>query len=98
MTYTVVFGGRTKRKRFELKIAEAEVISPCSADTDSAVDAFRPEIRYDARSTSDSPDAYYMLFTDKSGKKCVFFFDATSKALKILRFYNPKTVVSKVRY
>lgn len=97
LTYTVIYGGKTKKKIFETRIADAEAIAPCSESL-SETEAFCPECRYTALSTPDTPDAYYMLFTDKDGKRCVFYFEATAKSLKILRFYNPKTVVSKVRY
>ena len=45
-----------------------------------------------------SPDCYIMIFTDEDGKKCAYYFEATAKAIKILRFYNRETVVGSVRY
>ena len=41
----------------------------------------------------------FALFRNSEGKKCVFYFEATARMLKICRMYNPSgTVMSKVRY
>ena len=62
------------------------------------IEKYAPQVTYYGVSAFDSPDAYYMLFTDESGNRCVYYFEATERALKVLRFYNSKTVVTKVRY
>ena len=36
------------------------------------------------------------MYRDKDGSLCVVYFEATEKTLKILRYYNPVTVVTKV--
>ena len=40
-------------------------------------------------------DIYYALL-EEDGELSVVLFEATQKALGILRFYNPMTVVTKV--
>ena len=46
-------------------------------------------------SSLDAPDMYYAVF-DHDGEDQVVYFEATKKALQILRFYNPVTVVTEV--
>ena len=46
-------------------------------------------------SHSTAEDQYYATF-EENGKKCVVYFEATEKTLKLLRYYNPVTVVTKV--
>ena len=52
---------------------------------------------YSALITPTSPDAYFATFENEKKEKCIVYFEATEKALKICRFYNPAaTVVTKV--
>ena len=52
---------------------------------------------YSALTTPTSPDAYFATFENEKKEKCIVYFEATEKALKICRFYNPAaTVVTKV--
>ena len=98
LTFSILFGGKSKKKQFETKIAAAEAIAPYTEDAKLDIEKYAPQVTYYGVSAFDSPDAYYMLFTDESGNRCVYYFEATERALKVLRFYNSKTVVTKVRY
>ena len=62
------------------------------------VEIFAPEVTYSALSSKKATDQYYIAFENAEGKKCVLFFEATSKILEICKMYNPNTVVIKVRY
>ena len=63
------------------------------------LEQYDPEVTYSAVSTVDSPDKYYAAFETPEGKRCVFYFEATEKMLKLCRNYNSAhTVVTKVRY
>ena len=58
---------------------------------------FEAQKVYHALSREDTPDAYFATFENDKQEKCIVFFEATEKALKICRFYNPSaTVVTKV--
>ena len=98
LTFSILFGGKSKKKQFETKIAAAEAIAPYTEEAKFDIEKYAPQVTYYGVSALDSPDAYYMLFTDESGNRCVYYFEATERALQILRFYNSKTVVTKVRY
>ena len=98
LTYSIIYGNRSRKKCFEQTVKEMEVIAPLSKTYDYKIDEYAPTVAYDGCSTQDSPDAYFALFENENGEKCVFFFEATARALKILRHYNPKTIVTNVRY
>ncbi len=92
ITFTVVYGGRTKKEIFKTKICDAEHILPL-AEAKSEIREFEPQIKYNALPSPICEDAYAMLYTDESGKRCLFTFKATSQALKSLRFYNSRTKI-----
>ncbi len=98
LEFYIIYGGKTTKKLFETRIADANEIAPYNENAAADIEKWKPEHSYVGVSSLASPDAYYMLFTDENGKRCVYYFEATDKALKILSFYNKKTVVTKVRY
>ncbi len=89
LTFTVRYGGRTKRERFKLRIAEAESIAPLSELKDEVREAKK---LYSALPSRNAADAYAIIFT-QGGAKCAFIFKATRDALKILHFYNKNTKI-----
>ena len=63
------------------------------------MEAYSPEVIYNALSSEDTPDAYFMIYEDDNGRRCAFLFEATAQMLKICRYYNPSaTVITNVRY
>jgi len=98
LTFEVLYGNKTRKTVFETKIANAETIAPYSEKAKLDIEKYAPKNEYLGVSSLDSPDAYYMLFKNDKGENCVYYFEATARALKILRFYNQKTEVVKVRY
>ena len=97
LTFYTIYGNRTKKKRFSTRIADASLIAPLSSPEAKGA-AEGAERSYYGVSDMSSPDCYIMIFTDEDGKKCAYYFEATAKAIKILRFYNRETVVGSVRY
>lgn len=95
LSYFVIYGQRTKRKKLEIKISDAIEIAPRDEIADKIAE-FSPNHTYSALPSKKSPDAYAVLYTDKDGKRCVFYFVATAAALKLLRLYNSKTIITKV--
>ena len=99
ISFTDVYGNRSRRKKLECTIKDMTKIAPATAEY--AADAAGTDARhtFDFRGSKSSPDAYFFTINDKSGAKCVVYFEATAKALKIFRFYNPSaTVVTQVRF
>ena len=98
LTFTILYGNRTKKKIFETKIASAETVAPYTEKSKHDIEKYAPKNEYFGVSSLTSPDAYYMLFQNDKGENCVYYFEATARALKILRFYNQKTEVTAVRF
>ncbi len=98
ITFAVIYGGRSRKKVFEATIKEMEAIAPLSSVNSQKIDDYKPERVYEGASSHDSPDTYFALFENENGERCVYYFEATGRALKILRHYNPRTVVTQVRY
>ena len=98
LTFTVRYGNKRKGKvATEFKVSSAHAIIP-AADSEPTVKEFAPAKVYSALPSVSAADAYVALYTDKSGNKCAFYFVATEQALKLLRFYNSRTVVVKTTY
>ena len=94
LTLVRKYGNRKKKTLTELRIKEAELIAPL-ADSAGAVRDFAAEREIDARPSTDAVDVYVILYRDKDGKRTALYIQATAAALKSLRYYNEKTVVTK---
>lgn len=99
LTFTKVYGNRSRRKIFEMKLKDAVRIAPLEAplEADRAT-AYAPEREFVGVSSMSAPDIYIMLFelgNDKSSEKrrAIFYFEATAKMLSVCRFYNPSGTV-----
>lgn len=97
--FTKILNDRHKKKMFTLKIKELDRIAPYHDRMEqSRIEAYRAEKTLWAASSMDSPDLYFALFKDETGKPTVLYFEATRKSLQLLSFYNKNTVQTKVRY
>ena len=98
LTFSEIYGGKSRKVIAEFRIKDCSVIAPLSdPDKRELADRYNAEISYIALSEKDAPDGYFALFENEKGKRCIFFFEATEKTLKICRFYNPaNTTVTKV--
>ncbi len=95
ITFTRIYGGRTKKKILDLCIKDMQAIAPVTNETSAELSAKGIEKTYMFASHSTASDMYYAIF-EKDGQKCVVYFEATQKALQIFRFYNMITVVTPV--
>lgn len=98
LTFSVIQGGRRRKKQFEITVKDMAVIAPYSKMYRDKIDEYAPEKIYDGTSSLEAENAYFALFENENGEKCVYYFEATERALKILRHYNPKTVVTPVKF
>ena len=96
MTFSRIYGGMKRKKVLDLFIKDMREIAPRTPESDARLKA-RGDIAkfYSFSSHSTAIDQYYALFED-DGDLRVVYFEATEKTLKILRYYNPVTVVTKV--
>ena len=97
--FFIIYGGRTKKLVLDARIKDYETIAPCDAATQTELEKQSFESVYRFISTERSyEDRYYAIFKNDSGNDCIVYFEATQKALKILKFYNMNTVVTDTRY
>ncbi len=93
ISFVHIYANRRRREVLRLPVREALAIAPCEGKKPQADQV------YEFRSTKDSPDSYYFLFVNEREQRCVAYFEATRKALKLMQIYNPGAVkMGKTRY
>ena len=95
MTFSRIYGGMKRKKVLELFIKDMREIAPRTPESDAKLSQRGIAKTYSFSSHSTAEDQYYALF-EQDGQLCAVYFEATEKTLKILRYYNPATVVTKV--
>ena len=95
MTFSRIYGGMRRRKVLELFIKDMRRVAPRTPESDASLRAEGIEKTYMFASHSSAADQYYAVFEEK-GRLCAVYFEATEKTLKILRYYNPSTQVTRV--
>ncbi len=100
VAFSVIRGKRSRKEMLTFTIKECLMIAPATErEWIERLELYAPEVVYSAVSTVDSPDKYYAAFESADGKRCVFYFEATEKMLKLCRNYNSAhTIITKVRY
>ena len=88
LTFSKIFGSRTRKTVFEISIKSMAHIAPYVTDSKKRIDRYAPEVIYDARPSERSEGQYFALFENKDGKRSLFLFHPDEKMLKILKFYN----------
>lgn len=95
VTFSYIYGGRSRKATLEMPIKDFQEIAPLDDAAYTRLEARQIGTEYRFISSDSAPDMYYALF-EENGELSVVLFEATQKALSILRFYNPNTVVTKV--
>ena len=96
LTFYIAYGNKKKKAlapEMSFKVSSCEAIAPRQEIEAMANALFGIKV-YSAVPSVNAADQYGALYKDESGNYCVFYFVATSQALKLLRFYNSKTVVT----
>lgn len=92
ITFTTIFGGKTRKELFRINIRDFAKIAPYDEAAEAYVTAQKCTRDFRCMSSLQAPDLYYGIFT-LGEDKCVVYFEATEKALKIMKYYNAGTVV-----
>ena len=98
MTFSVIRGGNTKKAKDALKftIKDAEIIAPLDDDAKARIAEAGIQNTYNfVSSLSKGYDIYYAI-VDVNGAKSVVYFEATTRALQVLYYYNHNTVSTYV--
>ena len=85
--------GKKQKEITRLKIYEADVIMPLENALEE-IKNYNPKRTFSALPSISSTDSYIILYKNDVGEPSAFMFKATADALKCLRFYNKKTVMS----
>ncbi len=93
MTLSKIYGGRTRKCVAQIKIKEMTAIMPFEGDHISAAGRYAPERTVDFTADLQHPNVYCALYETEDKRRGILYFEATDKALKILRYYNSSTVV-----
>ncbi len=96
LTYFVIYGNKKKelKAKMSFKVSYAEAIAP-RAEIEALAKELADVKVFSAIPSVSAADQYGALYKDEEGQYCIFYFVATSQALKLLRFYNSKTVVTQ---
>ena len=82
MSMDKITGGKRRRQMVEFKVASAESVLPLKNAKLDGIDTIK------ALSSLDAEDAYCIIFKDEGGDKRALLFNATEKALDMLKYYN----------
>ena len=103
LTFSKIFGNRSRRTVLRLKLRDAIRIAPLEDEQESAkATQYAPELEFSAISSLRAPDIYFALFEHEfkehgkvQKRRAIFYFEATTRALSICRFYNPSATVMR---
>lgn len=95
MTFSRIYGGMRRKTVLELTIKDFREIAPYTEDTVARLSSLGVGKEYRFMSSASAEDLYYAVF-EIDETRAVVYFEATAQTLKILRYYNPSTVVTQV--
>ena len=90
-----IFGSKQMRELCRVRVSAMSSIAPYTGEHKAAAEAVPADRRIIAVSSLSACDIYYAVFKDSDGSDSAVFFEATEKTLKVLRYYNSETVVTK---
>ena len=96
MTLSRIYGGRTRRVLGEVTIKNAVAIAPFEGEHVKRAEQYRPERTVDLTSDLQRPNVYFMLYETADARRGILYFEATEKAVRILKYYNHETVLSEL--
>ena len=98
MKFMEIYGSKNMRELCRVRVSAMTRIAPYSGEYKAEADAISEDNRCLCVSSMDASDIYFAKFKNVAGEDCVVFFEATEKTLKVLRYYNSETIVTKTRY
>lgn len=95
MIFDKIMGGMIKKEDIlKIRVADMSVIAPYHGEKKELYEASDIVNRYDFCSTLSEPDIYFAIF-EENGQKSAVLFDATQKALKVMKFLNKEAITVK---
>ncbi len=93
LTFSIIYGSRTRKQIFQVQIKAITLIAPYTDEYYERARRYAPQVEYYALSSKNAENAYFALFENKDGKKSIFIFETTDRALSIFKFYNSTNTV-----
>ena len=95
--FSEVYNGRRRKERFTLSIADFEMIAPYRDPHKASADRMTFDEIHDFSSSPEAADLYFGVYCDKEfSKRMLFLFEPSQKMLRLLSFYNRRTVVARL--
>jgi hypothetical protein len=97
--YRIHHGSRKPQppKNLEVTIKDFREVAPLTAEAAAKIKADGYTKVYMFAPHSKADDLYYATF-EQNGVKCVVYFQAVEKSLKLLKYYNSNTLVTAVSH
>lgn len=95
MTLARIFGGRSRRVLARLDIRNLVAVAPFDGEYIERAKRYAPEETLDFTTDLQSPTVYYALYETEKKRRGILYFEATDRALGILRYYNPTAVTRR---
>lgn len=96
MTLSKIYGGRTRKRVAEITVKEASVIAPFEGDYIKEAERYAPERTVDFTADLQRPNVYFMLYETTEKRRGILYFEATARAVRILKYYNHETVLTEL--
>lgn len=90
---TTIYGNKSDKLMLQIKMANIEKTAPYEGSGKDEADSAQNII--DLRSTANTDQAYYCLYTKDTGEKGAVIFEATNKTLTAFKYYNGQTTVMR---
>lgn len=95
MIFYIAYSRKKRKEQLRFRIKNAEKIAPVAHFDDEQI---KNAVKCDFRGTVKSPDSYIAYYLNK-GREHAVYFEATEQAVKLMRKFNEKTVLSEgLRY
>lgn len=85
LSFSVIYHGRSRREFFSTRLSDAILIAPMNDVWRDKIRDEKPEAEYVGTFYPEREGVYFMIFRDESDKKCVFYFNADERIMKIFR-------------
>ncbi len=95
MEFAKIYGDRFRREWVSFKLNKLEACKPLDRNYNS-LDLEHFDAVYRAVSSMDAPHIYYAIFRDERDNRCLIYFEAVKKSLRMIKTYYPQTVMTVI--
>ena len=93
LTLSCVYSGRARRLVAEITVAQMSAIMPYEGEYIERARRYAPERSIDFTADLQAPSVYCALYEREDDRRGILYFEATSRMLSIMRYYNHGTVL-----